>query len=168
MKPCKGSQDDCPKDSRDAGHTDPLPASELTRTSAPDLKDFQEARDWRKRPQAPPASQGPHAWTKQAPGSRTQHRPQGHRAVPPAYCAKVTGPSGSITTVTATASVTVAVHPTLPGAVQSYGHGGYEDGETDCAEHKPKWGRSKHSQVEVFELEDLEQERRQDGSSAVH
>ncbi|XP_018429733.1 PREDICTED: protein patched homolog 2 [Nanorana parkeri] len=168
VKPCKGSQGDCPKDARDDGPTDPLPASELTRTSGPDPKDFQEARDWRKRQQAPPASQGPHAWTKQAPGSRTQHRPQGHRTVPPPYCAKVTGPSGSITTVTATASVTVAVHPTLPGAMQSYSHSGYEDSETDCTERKPKWGRSKHSQGEAFELENLEQGRRQDGSSAVH
>ncbi|KAM6948197.1 protein patched homolog 1, partial [Aplochiton taeniatus] len=37
--------------------------------------------------------------------------------------------SGAVTTVTATASVTVAVHPSLPGSCQGHMHEGFEDSE---------------------------------------
>ncbi|XP_068095618.1 protein patched homolog 2 isoform X1 [Hyperolius riggenbachi] len=164
VKPCKGGQNEPAKDTQETNNTETLPSSELTRNSGSELT------DWRKRQQQPPTSQGPHTRTKPAPNSRTQHssRPQGHRTAPPAYCAKVAGPSGSITTVTATASVTVAVHPALPGAVRSYSHDGYEDNETDCTEYKSRWARSKHRHPEVFELEDLEKVKKQVGSAAVH
>lgn len=43
------------------------------------------------------------------------------RAPLPAYSTHLQGPAGSYTTVTATASVTVALHPTLPGSYPSFG-----------------------------------------------
>lgn len=43
------------------------------------------------------------------------------RAPLPAYSTHLQGPAGSYTTVTATASVTVALHPTLPGSYTSFG-----------------------------------------------
>uniref|UniRef100_A0A8C2TH14 Patched 2 n=2 Tax=Coturnix japonica TaxID=93934 RepID=A0A8C2TH14_COTJA len=43
------------------------------------------------------------------------------RASLPAYSTHLQGPAGSYTTVTATASVTVALHPTLPGSYPSFG-----------------------------------------------
>uniref|UniRef100_A0A669PDD7 Patched 2 n=1 Tax=Phasianus colchicus TaxID=9054 RepID=A0A669PDD7_PHACC len=50
------------------------------------------------------------------------------RAPLPAYSTHLQGPAGSYTTVTATASVTVALHPTLPGSYPSFGT------ETDSVE----------------------------------
>ncbi|MEE6495256.1 hypothetical protein FKM82_001993 [Ascaphus truei] len=168
VKSCKGNQDEPVKDSH---HSEALPVADpdTFRGNCQDQRNFQEPKDWRRR-QQPPTSQGP-ARTNQPPCSRTQHsiRPQGHRTAPPAYCAKIPGPSGSITTVTATASVTVAVHPSLPGTVRGYTHKGYEDSETDCMEKRPEWARrrAKHH-PEVFELEDLGQVRRPEDFSIRH
>ncbi|XP_066454111.1 protein patched homolog 2 isoform X1 [Eleutherodactylus coqui] len=148
VKPCKGSQGEVLQDGADK--TPP----------ALDIKDPQEPTDWRR------CQQGS-AWTQQPPNSRTQYssRPQGHRTTPPAYCTKLTGPSGSITTVTATASVTVAVRPSLPGAVRAYSHEGYEDSDMACSEQRPKWSKKRHP--EVLELEDLEQKRSPERPSVV-
>uniref|UniRef100_A0A665UGA2 SSD domain-containing protein n=1 Tax=Echeneis naucrates TaxID=173247 RepID=A0A665UGA2_ECHNA len=54
---------------------------------------------------------------------------------------------GPVTMVTATASVTVAVHPTLPGvAYQGYMHEGFDtDSESDCFE-SIRWAKHKVSQ----------------------
>lgn len=49
------------------------------------------------------------------------------------HCTKVPslGPSSTFTTVTATASVLVALHPSLPGSCHGYTHEGFE---SDCPE----------------------------------
>lgn len=64
--------------------------------------------------------------------------PPAARPVPPAalpaYSTHLQGPAGSYTTVTATASVTVALHPTLPGSYPSFGPEGFASGEQDCLE----------------------------------
>ncbi|XP_053325363.1 protein patched homolog 2 [Spea bombifrons] len=166
VKPCKGNQDEPMKiDGQDPCTQEALTATDTSRGNCPD----QEPRDWRRRQHPLPTAQG-HARTNQPPCIRTQHsnRPQGHRTAPPAYCAKMPGPNGSITTVTTTASVTVAVHPVLPGAVRGYTHEGYEDSETDFMEGRAQWAKRRTKYPEVFELEDLERERTQTDSSVRH
>lgn len=75
-----------------------------------------------------------------------------------------TGPTGGpVTMVTATASVTVAVHPTLPGSTyQGYMHEGFDtDSESDCFESArrtsggDKTDFSSHKR-DSLELQDLE------------
>ncbi|XP_060900631.1 protein patched homolog 1 [Labrus mixtus] len=69
---------------------------------------------------------------------------------------------GAVTMVTATASVTVAVHPTLPGtAYQGYMHEGFEtDSESDCFEAAKRTcgGKTNFSSCkrDSLELQDLE------------
>uniref|UniRef100_A0A8C4DUF8 SSD domain-containing protein n=1 Tax=Dicentrarchus labrax TaxID=13489 RepID=A0A8C4DUF8_DICLA len=69
---------------------------------------------------------------------------------------------GSVTMVTATASVTVAVHPTLPGAAyQGYMHEGFDtDSESDCFEaakrtcgDKTNFSSCKRDSLELQDLE---------------
>ncbi|PWA25157.1 hypothetical protein CCH79_00005285 [Gambusia affinis] len=73
------------------------------------------------------------------------------------------GPAGGpVTMVTATASVTVAVHPTLPGtAYQGYMHEGFDlDSESDCFEAAKRTcgDKTKYSSCnrDSLELQDLE------------
>ncbi|KAM8930314.1 protein patched homolog 2 [Pelodytes ibericus] len=157
VKPCK---EPVIKEAQDPCTNEALPATDVPQSTCKDQEDNQEPRDWRRRQQPLPNTHGHHVRTNQ-PCIRTQHnnRPQGHRTAPPAYCATMPGPGGSITTVTATASVTVAVHPALPGAVRGYTHEGYEDSETDSKERRHNWAKETNKFPEVFELEDLEQER---------
>lgn len=69
---------------------------------------------------------------------------------------------GPVTMVTATASVTVAVHPTLPGAAyQGYMHEGFDmDSESDCFEaaNRTPSDKTKYSSCnrDSLELQDLE------------
>lgn len=68
---------------------------------------------------------------------------------------------GPVTMVTATASVTVAVHPTLPGATyQGYMHEGFDtDSESDCFESARRTCGDKNfssHKRDSLELQDLE------------
>uniref|UniRef100_A0A8C3FJ33 Patched 2 n=1 Tax=Chrysemys picta bellii TaxID=8478 RepID=A0A8C3FJ33_CHRPI len=96
----------------------PLPDSSLAAgdslpSAGPDLRDLPQHR--LPRPGPPGARTAPH------------RAPRPLRTALPAY-------SGSYTTVTATASVTLALHPPLPGSLQGYTHDSYEDSESDCPE----------------------------------
>ncbi|KAL2301821.1 hypothetical protein Nmel_011220 [Mimus melanotis] len=70
------------------------------------------------------------------PREHSQPGPPGTRPAPPAalptYSTHLQGPAGSYTTVTATASVTVALHPTLPGSYPSFSPEGFASSERDC------------------------------------
>ncbi|XP_029473971.1 protein patched homolog 2 [Rhinatrema bivittatum] len=73
----------------------------------------------------------------------------------------------SVTSVSATASITVALHPALPGSLQGYTHQGFEDRESDYVKETPRslqliHPRKKRSkpQPEIYEPEDLEAARR--------
>lgn len=86
------------------------------------------------------------------------NRTKGPAPAPPT----VQGAQGPVTMVTATASVTVAVHPTLPGAAyQGYMHEGFDtDSESDCFEaakrtHSDKTNFSSCKR-DSLELQDLE------------
>lgn len=92
--------------------------------------------------------------------------PQPNRTKGPSYSSSVLPTQGSnagpVTMVTATASVTVAVHPTLPGATyQGYMHEGFDtDSESDCFESAKrtrgdKTNFSSHKR-DSLELQDLE------------
>ncbi|XP_051788392.1 protein patched homolog 1 [Erpetoichthys calabaricus] len=86
------------------------------------------------------------------------------RTTLPAYstATRISGPNSSVTTVTATASVTVAVHPSLPGTFTGYTHEGFEDSESDCMEEPlpPSYVVSAANKVDVSESQDLECDRR--------
>lgn len=86
------------------------------------------------------------------------NRTKGPAPAPPT----VQGAQGPVTMVTATASVTVAVHPTLPGtAYQGYMHEGFDtDSESDCFEaakrtysDKTKLSSYKRDSLELQDLE---------------
>lgn len=61
--------------------------------------------------------------------------------------------------VTATASVTVAVHPSLPGAAyQEYTHGGFDtDSESDCFEDANARRQTHSYKRDSLDIQDLEQ-----------
>lgn len=65
---------------------------------------------------------------------------------------------GPVTTVTATASVTVAVHPTLPGATyQGYMQEGFDtDAESHCSESSKRTREMSSPKRDPLELQDLE------------
>uniref|UniRef100_A0A8C2D9T0 Patched 2 n=1 Tax=Cyprinus carpio TaxID=7962 RepID=A0A8C2D9T0_CYPCA len=69
-------------------------------------------------------------------------------------------PNNAITMVTATASVTVAVHPSLPGSYQDYMHEEFEDNESDSFDNSKRisqtYGKSTHYKRDSLELQDLE------------
>ncbi|XP_028833609.1 protein patched homolog 1 [Denticeps clupeoides] len=71
-------------------------------------------------------------------------------------------PSNAVTMVTATASVTVAVHPNLPGSYQTYTHEGFEDSRLDSFEDTTRTlqpygkGTQPIKTQESLELQDLE------------
>ncbi|CAM5136584.1 unnamed protein product [Eretmochelys imbricata] len=91
----------------------PLPAGDPLPLAGPDLRDLPQHRLPRPGP----------------PGARTAppRAPRPLRTALPAY-------SGSYATVMATASVTLALHPPLPGSWQGYTHESYEDSESDGPE----------------------------------
>uniref|UniRef100_A0A8C9TYF4 Patched 2 n=1 Tax=Scleropages formosus TaxID=113540 RepID=A0A8C9TYF4_SCLFO len=99
-------------------------------------------------------------------GPRPQHsgRPHPNRTTVPIYKAGgVRPPSNAVTMVTATASVTVAVHPSLPGAYSGYMHEGFEDGESDCFEGTREMAQACQKATEpslgdTLQLQDLEYE----------
>lgn len=68
-------------------------------------------------------------------------------------------PNNAITMVTATASVTVAVHPSLPGSYQGYMHEGFEDNESDSFNDSKRtshtYGKATHYKKDSLELQDL-------------
>lgn len=85
------------------------------------------------------------------------NRTKGPAPAPPT----VQGAQGPVTMVTATASVTVAVHPTLPGAAyQGYMHEGFDtDSESDCFEAAKRTYSDKNfssRKRDSLELQDLE------------
>ncbi|KAJ8011970.1 hypothetical protein DPEC_G00063850 [Dallia pectoralis] len=105
-------------------------------------------------------TQGPGRTNHCAPRSQTNRGPNQTRTKMPTYNGG-TMPGAVTTTVTATASVTVAVHPSLPGACQGYMHQGYEDNESDCFEDTKRisqcYGKeTESSKRESLELQDLE------------
>lgn len=65
---------------------------------------------------------------------------------------------GPVATVTATASVTVAVHPTLPGATyQGYTQEGFDtDTESHCSESSKRTRAASSPKRDSLELQDLE------------
>lgn len=101
-------------------------------------------------------------------GPRLQNSrgPQPNRTKGPSYghsnsAAQQVSTGGPVTMVTATASVTVAVHPTLPGAAyQGYMHEGFDtDSDLDCFDAaKRTCDKTKHSSCkrDSLELQDLE------------
>uniref|UniRef100_A0AAQ4PVM9 SSD domain-containing protein n=1 Tax=Gasterosteus aculeatus aculeatus TaxID=481459 RepID=A0AAQ4PVM9_GASAC len=95
--------------------------------------------------------------------------PQPNRTTGPSYSSRSSAMpmqqgsvGGPVTMVTATASVTVAVHPTLPGAAyQGYMHEGFDtDSESDCFEAagRTRGGKTNFSSCkrDSLELQDLE------------
>lgn len=113
VKTYQDNQEPPGKEPQSTSWAQPLPTSDSLPppVACPDLRDLPQHR-------LPPP--GP-------PGARTApcRGPRPLRTALPAY-------GGSYTTVTATASVTVALHPLLPGALQGYTHQGFEASESDC------------------------------------
>ncbi|KAL4656131.1 hypothetical protein GN956_G6352 [Arapaima gigas] len=99
-------------------------------------------------------------------GTRPQHSSRSHpnRTTMPIYKAGgARPPSSAVTMVTATASVTVAVHPTLPGAYSGYMHEEFEDGESDCCKGMQTTSQTCQKvgdpcQGDALQLQDLEYE----------
>uniref|UniRef100_A0A1A8DFV5 Patched 2 n=1 Tax=Nothobranchius kadleci TaxID=1051664 RepID=A0A1A8DFV5_NOTKA len=104
-------------------------------------------------------------------GPRLQNSrgPQPNRTKGPSYSHSNSAQQGSaggpVTMVTATASVTVAVHPTLPGAVyQGYMHESFDmDSELDCFEaakrtcgDKTNYSSCKRDSLELQDLEETQ------------
>ncbi|XP_030914572.1 protein patched homolog 2 [Geospiza fortis] len=82
--------------------------------------------------------------------------PAGTRPAPPAalptYSTHLQGPAGSYTTVTATASVTVALHPTLPGSYPTFSPEGFTSGERDCLDEPSTSGAAV---PDTFEMQNM-------------
>ncbi|KAF7222601.1 protein patched homolog 1 [Nothobranchius furzeri] len=108
-------------------------------------------------------------------GPRLQNSrgPQPNRTKGPSYSHSNSAQQGSaggpVTMVTATASVTVAVHPTLPGAVyQGYMHESFDmDSELDCFEaakrtcgDKTNYSSCKRDSLELQDLEETQKNTR--------
>uniref|UniRef100_A0A672N0C6 Protein patched homolog 1 n=1 Tax=Sinocyclocheilus grahami TaxID=75366 RepID=A0A672N0C6_SINGR len=96
--------------------------------------------------------------------TRSVHRSHGqqqNRTTAPAHNpGALQRPNNAITMVTATASVTVAVHPSLPGSYQGYMHKGFEDNESDSFDDSKRtsqmYGKATHYKRDSLELQDLE------------
>lgn len=136
-------------------------------------------REQQKGPQRLQAQAGQHLPSDRAhfPGRTSQsgprlqngRGPQSNRTKGPSYSHSSSGAplhqgsaGGPVTMVTATASVTVAVHPTLPGAAyQGYMHEGFDtDSESDCFEaanrtcgDKTNFSSCKRDSLELQDLE---------------
>ncbi|CAN8217369.1 unnamed protein product [Coccothraustes coccothraustes] len=82
--------------------------------------------------------------------------PPGARSAPPAalptYSTHLQGPAGSYTTVTATASVTVALHPTLPGSYPTFSPEGFSSSERDCLDEP---STSSTTVPDTFEMQNM-------------
>ncbi|XP_056600357.1 protein patched homolog 1 [Triplophysa dalaica] len=103
----------------------------------------------------------PHRTTQCGPGPQPGRRQQQNRTTAPANGAgALQRPNNAITMVTATASVTVAVHPSLPGSYQGYMHEGFEDTESDSFEDSKRtsqtYGKTSNYKTDSLELQDLE------------
>lgn len=85
-----------------------------------------------------------------------QPGPPGTRPAPPAalptYSTHLQGPAGSYTTVTATASVTVALHPTLPGSYPTFSPEGFASSEQDCLDEPSTSGTAV---PDTFEMQNM-------------
>lgn len=151
------------------------PASESSHNTQPPLSSQVMCWDGNKREQQ---QQGQHLPSDRAhfpgrtyqSGPRLQNGrgPQSNRTKGPSYSNSNSLPmqqgstGGPVTMVTATASVTVAVHPTLPGAAyQGYMHEGFDtDSESDCFEaakrtcgDKTNFSSCKRDSLELQDLE---------------
>uniref|UniRef100_A0A672UVU7 Patched 2 n=1 Tax=Strigops habroptila TaxID=2489341 RepID=A0A672UVU7_STRHB len=73
----------------------------------------------------------------------------------PAYSTHLQGPAGTYTTVTATASVTVALHPTLPGSYPSFIPEGFTSSERDCLEEPSMPSTSSTTMPDTFEMQSM-------------
>uniref|UniRef100_A0A8B9ISI2 Patched 2 n=1 Tax=Amazona collaria TaxID=241587 RepID=A0A8B9ISI2_9PSIT len=73
----------------------------------------------------------------------------------PAYSTHLQGPAGTYTTVTATASVTVALHPTLPGSYPSFIPEGFTSSERDCLEEPSVPSTSSTTMPDTFEMQSM-------------
>ncbi|KAG5847681.1 hypothetical protein ANANG_G00128760 [Anguilla anguilla] len=113
--------------------------------------------------------QGPGRTNHCGPRPQYSSRPHHNRTTMPGYNAgtRVQGPGSAVTMVTATASVTVAVHPSLPGSYRGYTHEGFDDSESDCFEEtlgtsQARGKAAENSKRSTLELQDLEcEEKRQ-------
>lgn len=91
------------------------------------------------------------------PGSQPCHGSHQNRTKAPGHGAGLPQrPSNAVTMVTATASVTVAVHPSLPGSYQGYMHEGFEDSELDSFEETKRTSQSFGKATQSFKTESLE------------
>ncbi|NWZ56138.1 PTC1 protein, partial [Haliaeetus albicilla] len=85
--------------------------------------------------------------------------PPGARPAPtaalPTYSTHLQGPVGSYATVTATASVTVALHPTLPGSYPNFGPEGFAGGEQDCLEEPSMPSTGGATVPDAFEMQSM-------------
>lgn len=90
---------------------------------------------------------------------RDQPCPPGTRPAPtrtlPTYSTHLQGPTGSYATVTATASVTVALHPTLPGSYPNFGPEGFASGERDCLEEPSMPSTGGTTVPDAFEMQNM-------------
>ncbi|XP_076151353.1 protein patched homolog 1 [Alosa pseudoharengus] len=90
-------------------------------------------------------------------GSQQCRGPHQNRTKVPGHGAGVLQrPGNAVTMVTATASVTVAVHPSLPGSYQGYMHEGFEDSELDSFEETKRTSQSFGKATQSFKTESLE------------
>ncbi|MGH0143604.1 UNVERIFIED_CONTAM: hypothetical protein FKN15_003678 [Acipenser sinensis] len=139
-------------------------------------QDFQQDQGPRRQHLPSDRPQGPGRTNYSGPRPQYSSRPHYPRTTLPAYGAatRVPGSNSTVTTVTATASVTVAVHPSVPGSFRGYTHEGFEDCESDCFEETlpPSYTasekRTDSSKTETSELQDLDCERTSRGASTRH
>ncbi|MGH0145805.1 UNVERIFIED_CONTAM: hypothetical protein FKN15_006278 [Acipenser sinensis] len=139
-------------------------------------QDFQQDQGPRRQHLPSDRPQGPGRTNYSGPRPQYSSRPHYPRTTLPAYGAatRVPGSNSTVTTVTATASVTVAVHPSVPGSFRGYTHEGFEDCESDCFEETlpPSYTasekRTDSSKTEISELQDLGCERTSRGASTRH
>lgn len=99
--------------------------------------------------------------TQCGPGPQQGRGQQQNRTTAPALrSGALQHPNNAITMVTATASVTVAVHPSLPGSYQGYMHEGFEDNESESFDDSKRtsqtYGKVTHYKKDSLELQDLD------------
>ncbi|XP_067218821.1 protein patched homolog 1 [Chanodichthys erythropterus] len=103
----------------------------------------------------------PRRTTQCGPGPQPGRGQHQNRTTAPAHSpGALQHPNNAITMVTATASVTVAVHPSLPGSYQGYMHEGFENNESDSLDDSKRtsqtYGKATHYKRDSLELQDLE------------
>uniref|UniRef100_A0A8C1LTT9 Patched 2 n=1 Tax=Cyprinus carpio TaxID=7962 RepID=A0A8C1LTT9_CYPCA len=112
----------------------------------------------------------PRRTTQCGPGPQPGRGQQQNRTTAPAHSpGALQHPNNAITMVTATASVTVAVHPSLPGSYQGYMDKGFEDNESDSFDDSKRtsqtYGKATHYKRDSLELQDLESTEKKPPSS---